>query len=177
MEVVAKAVGLSKDCLSGMYRVTFETNEDIAEEFQYLSQQKKLRIKATRYTKDRSLDANKMLWACLGDMCKILNTDKWALYLHELKKWGKYTYICVKPQAVEAMKKQWRESEVLGTVKIGDQEAVQMLCYFGSSTYDTKEFSDLLDGVIQDMRELGITPPPSEDIKHSLELWEAQQKK
>ena len=173
MEIIGRAIGLTKDCISGSFRITFETPEDIAEEFTYLSQQKQVRVKATRYTRDRSLDANKMLWACLGDMAKVLHTDKWSLYLKMLKRYGKFTYIVVKPSAVDAMKKQWRESEIVGTVQVGDQKAIQMLCYFGSSTYDTAEFSTLLDGVISEMREMGITPPPSEDIKHSLELWEA----
>ena len=47
-----------------------------------------------------------------------------------------------------------------------------MLCYFGSSTYDTKEFSVLLDGVISEMREIGLQPPPTEEMKRALETWQ-----
>ena len=31
-----------------------------------------------------------------------------------------------------------------------------MQCYFGSSTYDSKEFSVLLNGVVNEAKELGI---------------------
>jgi hypothetical protein len=94
-----------------------------------------------------------------------------------LKRYGKYTYICVKPAVVEAVKAQWRECEEIGRVNINGQEAVQMLCYFGSSTYNTKEFSVLLDGVISEMKEMGIEAPTSEDMRRALEQWGKQHEK
>lgn len=130
-----------------------------------------LDIKVTKHRKKRSLDANALLWACLGDIASALRADKWDIYLKMLKRYGKYTYICVKPKVVEAVKQQWRECEVIGKVDINGAEAVQLLCYFGSSTYDTKEFSALLDGVISEMKEIGLAPPPSKHVKEALEQW------
>ena len=75
------------------------------------------------------------------------------------------------------MKKQRRECEVIGEVDINGQKAVQMLCYFGSSTYDTKEFSRLLDGVISEMQEMGLETPTSEDMRRALEQWEKMYEK
>ena len=51
-----------------------------------------------------------------------------------------------------------------------------MLCYFGSSTYNTKEFSVLLEGVISEMKEARLETPTSEDMRRSLEQWERMQK-
>ena len=73
---------------------------------------------------------------------------------------------------VESVRSQWRESEVIGEVNINGSEAVQMLCYFGSSTYNTQEFSVLLDGVISEMQEMGLETPLSQDMKRALEEWE-----
>ena len=64
-----------------------------------------------------------------------------------------------------------RECEVIGKVTVNGQEAVQMLCSFGSSTYNTKEFSHLLDGVISEMKEMGLETPLSSDMKRALEMW------
>jgi hypothetical protein len=80
----------------------------------------------------------------------------------------------VKPNVVDAMKAQWRECEVIGEVDINGQKAVQLLCYFGSSTYDTKEFSTLLEGVISEMAEMGLNLPPSQEMERALEQWEKQ---
>lgn len=119
----------------------------------------------------RSLNANGLLWKCLGEMAEALHTDKWQVYLKMLKRYGKYTYICVKPHVVEAVKKQWRECEEIGEIDINGQKAVQLLCYFGSSTYNTKEFSVLLDGVISEMKEMGLETMPPEEIKRIEEMW------
>ena len=102
--------------------------------------------------------------------------DKWDVYLMMLKRYGKFTYICVKPNVVDAMKKQWRESEVIGHVDINGQDSVQMLCYFGSHTYDTKEFAVLLDGIISEMQEMGLQTPRERELERALERWERQRK-
>ena len=132
-----------------------------------------LRIKAVKWHDKRSISANGMLWACIGEIANALGADKWNIYLMMLKRYGKYTYICVKPNVVEAVKQQWRECEEIGTVNINGTEAVQMLCYFGSSTYDRKEFSTLLDGVVSEMKHIGIQPPLTEDMKRALESWQS----
>ena len=163
---------VSKDWKTGRFRLTFEINEDITGSVDSLSKCEKLTLKATKYRKKRSLDANALLWKCLGDIAQALRIDKWQVYLMMLKRYGKFTHIVVKENAVEAVKKQWRECEIVGEITVNGQKAVQMLCYFGSSTLDTKEFSVLLDGVISEMKEMGLETPVSEDMKRALEMWE-----
>ena len=120
----------------------------------------------------RSLDANGLLWACLSDIAKALHNDKWNIYLIMLKRYGKYSYVLVDPKAVESMKAQWREIEEVGDVDVNGRKAVQLLCYYGSSTYNTKEFSDLLNGVISEMDEMGLKLPPDKQTQELLKQWE-----
>lgn len=124
----------------------------------------------------RSLNANALLWKCLGDIARAIHTDKWEVYLQMLKRYGTYTYICVKPKALEAVKKQWREVEEIGRVNINGQESVQLLCYFGSSTMNSKEFSILLDGVISEMKEMGLSSPAEEDLQRVINQLERKEK-
>lgn len=131
-----------------------------------------LSVKMTQYRPKRSLDANALMWKLIGDIASALRADKWDIYLKMLKRYGKYTYICVKPNVVDAVKAQWRECEVIGEIDIHGAKAVQMLCYFGSSTYDSKEFSVLLDGIISEMEEMGLETPVSQDLERALELWQ-----
>lgn len=121
----------------------------------------------------RSLDANGMLWACLQEIATAVRSDKWSIYLQMLKRYGKFDYVIVKKKAVEMMKRQWRELEEVGEIDVHGEKAVQLLCYYGSSTYDRKEFSVLLDGVISEMKEMGLTPPPDRQTRELLEKWKA----
>lgn len=135
---------------------------------------KDLTVVLKQFRAKRSLDANALLWHCLGKIAEALRADKWDIYLKMLKRYGQFTYICVKPKMVDAVKAQWRECEVVGDIDINGQKAVQMLVYFGSSTYDTQEFSVLLDGVISEMKEMGLELPTSEEMRRALELWAKQ---
>lgn len=133
---------------------------------------KDLDIKIEVHREKRSTAANRLLWECISQIAKALHTDKWEIYLRELKHHGKFTYICAKPQAVEAFKKMWRECEEVGEININGEKSVQLLCYFGSSTYNTKEFSDLLEGVISDMKVMGLQPPTERDFEEAIKAWE-----
>lgn len=177
MEMTGRIENITQDWKTGEYHITFAVNERPGEEINDLSKCEKLNIDFRKFRNKRSLDANGMLWACLGQIAATLRTDKWDVYLRMLRRYGQYTYVCVKPHAVEAMKANWRECEVIGELDINGQKAVQMLCYFGSSTYDTKDFSILLDGVISEMEEMGLPVPPSEDMKRALESWEKMHEK
>ena len=129
---------------------------------------KELEITVKQYRKKRSLDANAFLWKCLGEMAAALRTDTWSMYLYMLERYGKYTYIAVKTEAVEDVQRMWRETKTVG--EHGDM--TEMLCFFGSSTYDTKEFSRLLDGVIDEMRQMDIPVPPPEYLQAMMEQYD-----
>ena len=120
----------------------------------------------------RSNNANRLMWECLGDLAVAMKTDKWDVYLLMLKRYGKFTYICVKPNVVDAVKKQWRECEEIGEIEINGQKAIQLLCYFGSSTMNTKEFSTLLDGIISEMKECELPTPMDRDIERAIKQFE-----
>ena len=179
MEVTGRYIKDDMNYETGKYEITFEVNETEALKHgvNEIAGIEKLSISAKKYRKKRSLDANALLWKCLGEMAEAIKTDKWQVYLEMLKRYGKFTHIVVKEKAVDEVKKQWRECEVVGEVEVdgenGTQKAVQMLCYFGSSTYNTKEFSNLLDGVKSEMVDMGLEPPLSEDMRRALEMWGA----
>ena len=131
----------------------------------------KLDIKLEKAKKKRSLDAHAMLWACLSEIAGATGMPNWDAYLHELKRYGKYTHILVKEEALEDIKSLWRETEEVG--KRGNM--VELICFFGSSTYNSTEFSKLLEGVISDMKDLGLVPPPSSDMRRAIEELEARE--
>jgi hypothetical protein len=174
MESTGKLINVMRDIMSGKLNITFQIDNEPIGELNDLATLDKVDITAKKHRNKRSLDANAMLWACLSDIAKAMTppADRWSVYLNMLKSYGKYTYICVKPNMVEAVKAQWRECEVVGKININGDDAVQMLCFFGSSTYDSKEFSVLLEGVVSEMKILGLTPPPSKEMQMALERWE-----
>ena len=136
------------------------------------SQDREKVFEIKEHKEKRSNNANRLMWECLGDLAVAMKTDKWDVYLLMLKRYGKFTYICVKPSVVDAVKKQWRECEEIGEIEINGQKAIQLLCYFGSSTMNTKEFSTLLDGIISEMKECELPTPMDRDIERAIKQFE-----
>ena len=150
-------------------RIELETNGNL-EDIEKLKG-KDLTISLSRYRKKRSLDANAFLWKCLGEMSAVIGMTPWDMYLDVLKKYGKYTHIKIIETAYESLQKVWRETEIVEEMmeknpETGEQcKYLRVLCFFGSSTYDSKEFSVLLNGVIADMAELGLERPTDEHLR------------
>lgn len=177
MEKTGRFAGISKDLRTGKTILQFELDGNPDASIDEISRYEKLTIIAKPYRQKRSLNANAYLWECLGQMAQAMipPADKWDVYLLMLKRYGKYTYIVIKPNAVDRMRAMWRESEVIGEISINGVLAVQMLCYYGSSTYDSKEMSVLLDGVVSEMKNMGLVPPPTEDMRRVLKEMEERE--
>ena len=155
------------------YTITFEVVDgNMGELEKYADKELALTIKQHR--EKRSTNANALLWACIQDIVNTLGGDKWDVYLQMLRKYGQYTFIEMPEEALPRFREIYRECDVVGSRYTDEKSYYQVLCYYGSSTYNTKEFSVLLDGVIDDMRQAGIETPTSADLKAALDEWEAE---
>lgn len=168
--ILGKIHNFTKDIFTRKQILSLEVEGDCSELIEKLKDER-ISIEIKKYRKKRSLDANGLLWACIGDIAKAINADKWDVYLTMLKRYGVYTYGVFKESKIEQVKKMWRETEVVGEVNVNGEKGIQMLLYFGSSTYDTAEFSRLLDGVISEMKEMGLQVPASKETQALLEAW------
>jgi hypothetical protein len=119
----------------------------------------------------RSLDANAYLWVLMGKMAEVLKTSKDEIYLEMLDRYGVFTHIVVKPNVVERVKDEWRTVRELGEVTINGKTGIQLQCFFGSSTYDQKEFAHLLDGTISEAKEIGIETLSQSEADRMIKEW------
>jgi len=132
---------------------------------------KKIDIEIKQHRERRSLNANAYLWCLLDKLARVLNSTKEELYQKAIKEKGVFTHIIVKPNTVERVKQEWQVCEVLGEVSVGEDIGVQIRCYFGSSTYDTKEMSELIDYVVEECKEQGIEILPPEELEAMKQKW------
>ena len=136
-----------------------------------LAKGKLLAVEIKQKRKGRSLDSNAYLWVLLSKMAAALNTSKDELYLEMLDRYGIFTHIVVKPSVVDRVKEEWRTVRELGEVTVNGKTGVQLMCFFGSSTYNTKEMSVLIDGVVSECKELGIETIPSDQLENLKKSW------
>lgn len=173
MEWTGKVLNITKDWESNQYQITFSVNEASAmKNIDEIRRCEKLSVKAKKYRDKRSDLANKFLWGCLSDIAKAMTPpeDVWDVYLRMLKRYGEFVYIAVKPEMVESTKRVWRETQVVGEIEVDGEKRVEMLCFYGSSSLDTKQFSVLLDGVISEMEQMELKIPLSKEKQKALGL-------
>jgi len=169
--------------MNGSVRFGFETygridTKQYEQYTEWLQEQKKLTVDIKPYRQQRSLNANAYMWVLLSKMAEVLKTDKDSLYLEVLDRYGVFTHIIVKPEVVERVKNEWRTVRELGKVHIRDEDGnitgtgIQLQCYFGSSTYNTKEMANLIDGIVSECKDLDIETLPPAELQEMKDLWE-----
>ena len=172
MEFTGQVQNVSKDWQTGQFQITFSINEPSAiNEINNIKDCQKLSIKAVKHRERRSLDANAYLWVLLQKMAEALERDKWGLYLEKLGEYGVFTHIIVKPHMVDKVKEEWRAVKELGEVCVNGTTGIQLQCYFGSSTYNTKEMSVLIDGVVSEAKEMGIETLSPVELERMKAEW------
>lgn len=172
MEINGKCKGVTYNPLTKEYEVTFSSKErPNMQELQNIMQHDNVSVTAKKASKRRGLDANAYLWVLLQKIAETVKSDKWSIYLKMLERYGVFTHVIVKPNAVDAMKAEWRTCIELGEVNVNGQTGVQLQCYFGSHTYDSKQMSVLIDGVVSEAKELGIETLTPSQLAQMKQEW------
>lgn len=122
--------------------------------------------------KIRSKNANSYLWALCTEMANVLRISKEEVYLNMLKSYGQMMMIPVlKGKQLNGYCKYY---EYETTSMLNGKEADWYKVYQGSSTYDNREMSILLDGVIQECNQLGIPTISDEELEKLKGTWNGQ---
>ena len=127
-----------------------------------------------RKRKKRSNDANALCWAICTEMANVLRTDKESVYVDMLKDYGQSEIWAASPEANP--EHHFKYYEFFGKRMLKGKEVVFYTVYRGSSEYDTREMSILLDGIIDEAKALDIDVISEREKSLLLQEWGTQQK-
>ena len=148
-------IGLSMECIA------------------WLSQQKTdIKFEVTEYHPKRSLSANAYAWALIQKIADALRKSKEEVYLQMLKDYGQSEFVSVRSDLnVSGYFKYYEE---YGKGHVEGREFTHYKVYKGSSEMDSREMAILIDGIIQEARQLGIetiTPAEKERLIQEMEKY------
>lgn len=126
------------------------------------------------YKEKRSLNANSMMWSLLNKLAAKLGTTDEELYIDYLKKYAPKDYMAAPKEAEEIFKTLYKIVEPVRDCTINETPAVTFRCIRGSSKFNSKEFSVLLDHVVQDCKEQGIETLEDKRINEIVERWKPE---
>lgn len=143
-----------------------------------LKNENKLNIELKKYRKPRSLDANKYFWKLLQEVCDHKDIDTIENYKRRVKELGIFKQFKIMTQDVKTFEKIWTDRgiawfcEIVDTTYIGDTEFKIINAYYGSSSYNSKQMSRLIDNLVQDCKAVGIETKPQAEIDSLLRQWD-----
>lgn len=129
------------------------------------------------HRKKRSLDANAYFWELVGQLADALRITPKEIYRQAIQNiGGNYEIIPIKAEAADKFKEAWEKNGLgwpcvdIGASKIPGYRNLK--AYYGSSTYDTRQMSLLIDHIVQDCKAVGIDTRSKEELDSLLSAWQ-----
>ena len=122
--------------------------------------------------KKRSNDANALCWAICTEIANVLRTDKESIYVDMLKKYGQSDIWASGPEVNPAH--HFKYYDFFGKRTVQGKEVNFYVVYRGSSEYDTREMSILIDGIIDEAKALDIEVISEREKSLLLDAWGKQ---
>ena len=133
-------------------------------------------LEVKEHRKKRSLDANAYAWVLinkLADVMRIPPTEVYRQAIQDIS--GNSEILPVRQEAVEQFKQAWSHNGIgwmcrdMGRSKLPGYW--NLMVYYGSSVYNSKQMSDLIDHLVQDCKALDIETLPPEKLSLLMEEW------
>lgn len=171
MQTTAIISDLSKDIKTNKIKVTLllDTIEDL-EEFQ----DKKIKVELKQHRNNRSLDANAYCWVLINKIAEKTDVPAKDIYKDAITYVGSYEVLPIKDEAVNKFIEAWSKRGIgwiCQTSKSKLKGYTNVLAYYGSSSYDTKEMSKLIDIIIEECKQWNIETLTPDKLSRLKEEW------
>lgn len=117
----------------------------------------------------RSLNANAYAWVLITKIADHLRASKEEVYLTMLKRYGQSEIISVLTSInISGYVKYY---EPIGTAVLQGKDFTHYKVYKGSSEYDTREMSVLIDGIVSEAKEMDIDTLTPDELNKIKSMW------
>jgi len=121
------------------------------------------------YKKKRSLNSNSYLWLLCTEIAGIMNMTKEEVYIQMLEDYGVSLLVPLRPEKYpDGYFKYYKFYE---NGRINGMDCKWYKVFKGSSQYNSKEMSILLNGVVLEAKNLGIMTLDEIELKEMLDKW------
>lgn len=172
IKLKGKIVDVSLDFVTHKPKITLEVDKQINllnDEFNRIQSRDYLDIEIKEYREKRSLNANGYAWKLITEIANEVGKSKEEVYLDMLRHYGQSELVSVLSDI--DVTGYFKYYEVAGTSMLNGKEFTHYKVYKGSSEYNTKEMSILIDGIVQEAKQLDIETLTPDEISRIKEMW------
>lgn len=142
------------------------------------NQDKTKKFELKEYKEKRSKDANAYCWVLCDSIAKALTTPeavitKDIVYKDAILQIGTFEPMIIEEKAFENFKRIWSKQGLGFLVQEVSRKdkCIKVHCYYGSSTYDSKEMSLLIELLVDLAKSLNLETKPQAEIDSLLRSW------
>lgn len=146
--------------------------EHAAQSFVFSRKDKPYITQIKEYRKKRSLDANAYCWKLIGNIADALRTSKEEVYLLMLKRYGQGGMVSLEAHQVKQFERAFPYHEKAGEAVLNGKVFYHYRFWVGSSQYDTREMSILIDGIVDECKQMGLETWPPDQIALLKDSWQ-----
>ena len=186
MEVTGRIENVCSNYATGQFEITLSINEKerLTNGYEQLKDEKLLTIQIKKYRKKRSLDANAYFHVLVDRLADVFRISKPRCKNLMIGRYGqpfllddiREAVIKTNIPAEKMLENESVHCMPCGSKEENGQELVFYKIFRGSSTYDTKEMSILIDGTVEECKEHGIETMPPDELKRMLEAWDERKR-
>ena len=160
---------------AGGYLLTIATREDVGALYDELHETD-VDVTVKKHREKRSLDANAYAWVLMDKLAEKTGIPKTEIYRHYIREiGGNSETVCVVEAAVKKLRTGWEHNGLGWQTDIQPSKisgCVNVILYYGSSTYDSAQMHRLIEMIIQDCKIQGIEVMPPDKLAALMEGWE-----
>jgi hypothetical protein len=129
----------------------------------------------TEHKEKRSLNANSYCWTLIGKIAAAVGNTKEEIYRDYIKNKGIYRIVTMNKEAVPTFIKIWSEKGLGWICETSETKItglIDVVAYYGTSSYNTKQMANFIDYVVQEAKQLNIETLTPDKIAELKSLWQ-----
>ena len=132
-----------------------------------------------RFRRKRSLDANAYFWLLSGKLAAVLGITKTDIYRGYVRNVGdNFEIMQIRDDAKDKWMEVWQvrgDGWICEDLGPSTKEGLSnVICYYGSSTYNTRQMSSLIKLLVSDCKDQGIETMTPDELAQLMAGWDAK---
>lgn len=148
---------------------------ELASYIDSLEDEKRYKLTVKEKKNRRSLDANAYAWVLMDKLAERTRIGKTEIYKQYIKEiGGNSETVCVVDKACDKLCQCWEEKGLgwqTDRLRSKLEGCTNVVLYYGSSVYDSKQMSRLIELIVQDCKENDIETMTPAELQSLCEKW------
>ncbi len=177
MLLKGKIIDINLDYVTHKPKVTIQLtnqNDILTDEFNKLQDEELIDINLSKHREKRSLNANAYAWTLIGKIAEAVGNTKEEVYKEYIKNKGIYRIVTIDSKAASTFITLWTEKGLGWICETSETKIaglVDVIAYYGTSSYNTKQMANFIDFIVQEAKAQGIETLTPDELERLKNAW------